>query len=59
MFVAFMSLHILFCDGMCLIFYFAYRSRLVFKFEFESKEFENIEGYVKERAFLFSISLLG
>jgi hypothetical protein len=40
------------------IFYFAYRSRLVFKFELDSKEFEKIKGFVQKKLF-YSLMAMG
>jgi hypothetical protein len=39
------------------IFYFAYRS--TFKFEFESKEFEDMKGFIKRKRFSISVLVLG
>jgi hypothetical protein len=39
------------------VFYFAYKSHLAFKFEFESKDIENIKDFMKRKG--FSISNLG
>jgi hypothetical protein len=46
--------HILFCDDVCLYVYFAYRSCSAFKFEFDSKEFEKIKGFIKKEKLFYS-----
>jgi hypothetical protein len=35
------------------VFYFAYSSHSMFKFQFEPKEFENIKGFIKRSVFYF------
>jgi hypothetical protein len=42
-----------------LAFYFASRSHLKFKFEFDSKEFDIIKGFVKRKGFSSLFSILG
>jgi hypothetical protein len=58
MIVVFMPLHILFVLMSAFVFYIAYRSRSVFKFEFNSNRFESIKRFEKKR-FSYSLTVLG